>query len=360
MTKQQRTVTIARKRPQPSARTTTGRFLRVLTFAFGAALFAYLLYGFGSAQVWLDLRSVGWRLAVIVALEILVSGLNTWAWWRIFPSPTRGGSFPRLFLVQLAGSALSETAPGAPLYGEPSKVLLLKEQLPVSVTTATLLSSKLAQAVARALFALLGMLAAPWSLQYDRLPVEGLIIGFILTAAGVATFMALQIYGLSGPARRVFARVTFLGSWGERVERGLGRVDEHLQELYGARPLDFVAAIALNLAGLGIGVVQIWLVMGWIGLEQDWLSSLTIEAFSVLVSFVSFAIPGSLGVQEGGKLLIFAALGLPLSAGLSVGVVFRLNNVVNMVAGLAVFAWLKPHRVLSGRALGRVDRASEM
>jgi uncharacterized membrane protein YbhN (UPF0104 family) len=141
------------------------------------------------------------------------------------------------------------------------------------------------------------------------------------------------------------------------MEHGLGRVDEHLQELYGARPLDFVASVMLGFVGLCVGIVQIWLMMGWIGLRQDWLSSLTIEAFSVLVSFVGFAVPGSLGVQEGGKLLIFAALGLPVSAGLTVGVAFRLNNIANMVIGLAVFAWLRPHRVLRAARLAVARRS---
>lgn len=315
-------------------------------FALGAALLAYLLYGFGSAKVWLDLRSIGWGFTVIVGLEILVSGINARAWWHTLPRPTRRGCFPRLFLVQLAGSALNDTIPGAPLGGEPAKVLLLKKQFAASATTASLLSAKLAQALARAIFVILGMLAASWSLKFERLPVESLAVAFILTAAGVGLFMALQIRGFSGLARRASARVRFLGAWVERIEHGMGRVDEHLQELYSSRPLDFVASVMLGFAGLCVGIVQIWLLMGWIGFRQDWLSSLTIEAFSVLVSFVGFAVPGSLGVQEGGKLLIFAALGLPVSAGLTVGVAFRLNNIANMVIGLVVFAWLRPHRVL--------------
>jgi predicted glycoside hydrolase/deacetylase ChbG (UPF0249 family) len=78
-----------------------------------------------------------------------------------------------LFLVQLAGSALNETVPGAPLYGEPAKVLLLRERSPVSVTTASLLSVKLGQALARVLFIIVGLLAASWSLKFERLPVRG-------------------------------------------------------------------------------------------------------------------------------------------------------------------------------------------
>jgi uncharacterized protein (TIRG00374 family) len=332
---------------------TAGKLLRASTFVFGAALLAYLLYAFGSVKVWLDLKAIGWRFVPIVALEVLVSGFNARAWWHTLPRPTRHGTFPRLFLVQLAGNALNDTVPGAPVGGEPVKVLLVNEQFPVSVATASRLSTKLALSLSRMLFVVMGMLAASWSLKFDRLPVRSLTVAFLLTAAGVGAFMLLQVRGLSGPARRAAGRLRFLGGWVERLEHGLGRVDEHLDDLYRARPLDFVASIVLGLIGLSLGVVQIWLMLGWIGLERDWLSSLTIEAFSVLVSFVAFAIPGSLGVQEGGKVLICAALGLPASAGLSMGVAFRVNNTVNLMIGLAVLAWLKPHRAVSRVAVAR-------
>lgn len=316
------------------------KLARPVMFALGAALLAYLVNRFGSAKVWLDLRSIGWRLIAIVALEALVSVASARVWWHTLPSQTRRGCFARLFLIHLAGSALNQGTPGAPLGGEPVKVMLLKERFPISVTTASLLSTKLAQALARALFVIVGMLAAWWSLKVERLPVRALTFGFILTAAGVAMFMAMQIHGFSTTAARISGRLRFLGSWVERLERGMQRVDEHLRELYTLRPWDFVAAVALSLTGLCVGVVQVWLMMGWMGLRRDWPSSLTIEAFSVLVNFVLFAVPGSLGVQEGGKVLIFAALGLPESAGLSMGVAFRLNSLITAGQGFAALLWL--------------------
>jgi uncharacterized protein (TIRG00374 family) len=328
-----------------SWRSVAARFIRGSTFPLGAALLTYLLYRFGSARVWMDLRSIGWRLGVIVGLEIAVSAATARGWWHTFPGQSRRGCFGRLFALQLAGSALNETTPGAPLGGEPVKLLLLRDQFPVSVTAAALLSAKLAQALARALFVILGIVAASWTLRFERLPVRSLTLGFALTVAGVAAFMALQLSGFSAMTRRLSRRLPFLGGWVEPIEHGIGRVDAHLQELYRSRPLDFVASVGLGLGGLCLGVVQIWLMMRWIGLRPDWLSSLTIEAFSVLVGFVMFAVPGSLGVQEGGKVLIFAALGLPVSAGLSIGVAFRLNNLVTLALGFVVLAWLRPQSI---------------
>jgi len=344
-----------RHRARLASRAVKATLVRASTFVLGAGLLAYILYAFGSAKVWLDVRSIGWRLLLIVALEVLVTATSARAWWHIFPNRTRRGSLPRLFLVQLAGNALNDSTPGAPVGGEPVKMLLLKKQFPVTVTAASLLSAKLAQVLARVLFVAVGMLAASRSVTFDRLPVQSLVVGFVVLVVGTGTFMGLQIRGFSGPVRRAMAHLRFLGSWVERAEQGLGRVDEHLRDLYRTRPSDFVASVILGVAGLCVGIVQVWLMMGWMGLRQDWLSSVTIEAFSVLISMISFAIPGSLGVQEGGKLLIFAALGLPVSAGLSMGVTFRLNNVANLLIGFAVLAWLRPHEAL--RAPRRVESA---
>jgi glycosyltransferase 2 family protein len=316
-------------------------FVRKLTLTLGLGSLVYFLRRFGAADTWLDLKMIGWRLWAIAALEALIHLTHARAWWHLFPNKARQACFPRIWLVQLAGSALNDTTPGAPLGGEPIKAMLMREQFELPVTAATLLSAKLAQALARALFIMFGIVAAAWSLKLEGLPAESLAAGFVLTACGVATFMVLQVRGLSAPARRVFRYLRLQQGWVDRVGHALVRVDEYLHELYRARPQDFIASVALVLAGLCIGVVQVWLLLGWLGLRRDWTSSLAIESFSVLLNFVFFVVPGSLGVQEGGKLLIFAALGLPLSAGLSLGVAFRLNSLVSLAVGFAALMSLR-------------------
>jgi glycosyltransferase 2 family protein len=316
-------------------------YARILLASLGLAFFGYFLYRFGTADTWLNLKMMGWRFSAIVALEVLVHLTAARAWWHMFPRKTRQDCFRRICLVQLAGSAVNDTTPGAPLGGEPIKAMFLKEQFDLPVTAATLLSAKLAQALARALFVVLGAVAVLWSLKFEYLPAKSLAAGLILTGSGIATFMTLQIRGLSAPAKRFFRCLRFPLDSVERLGRALERVDQHLNELYKARPLDFVASVALVLAGLCLGVIQVWLMLGWVGLHRDWASSLAIESFSVLLNFAFFVVPGSLGVQEGGKLLIFAALGLPLSAGVSLGVAFRLNSLVSLAMGFGALMLLR-------------------
>jgi uncharacterized membrane protein YbhN (UPF0104 family) len=69
--------------------------------------------------------------------------------------------------------------------------------------------------------------------------------------------------------------------------------------------------------------------------------SLAVESLVMLLGFVTFIVPSVLGVQEGAKLLIFTALGLPAAAGLTVGIAFRLTSIVDNAVGLLALAALK-------------------
>jgi uncharacterized membrane protein YbhN (UPF0104 family) len=89
--------------------------------------------------------------------------------------------------------------------------------------------------------------------------------------------------------------------------------------------------------------------LGWLSLPNDWQTSFAIEAFSGLVGFIIFVVPGSVGVQEASKVLIFTALGLSASDGMSLGIAFRMNEIVSTALGLAVLA------LLQRRALPRLE-----
>ncbi len=225
--------------------------------------------------------------------------------------------------------------------GEPVKVLLLRGRFSATVTTASIMCTMLAESLARCLFIMLGLLLALRSVRLGPLPFDSLAAGFALTAAAVAAFMVLQIRGFGAPAARMFDRLRHLGGWVVRIEHGLRMVELHLRELYRSRFLDFAASVALNLVALGVGVVQVWLLIGWLGVGRSWPVALAIETLSVLINFVFFFVPGSLGVQEGGKVLIFAALGFPVSAGLTLGIACRLASFSTVAVGLLALPFLK-------------------
>ncbi|MBP1685810.1 MAG: conserved rane protein of unknown function [Deltaproteobacteria bacterium] len=321
------------------------RHAQRLLLLFGIALCVLLVAQVGVAQICRDLRLMGWSLLGLVLLEVGVDALNTIGWRYTFPIEERCVPFGSLFLARLAGTAFNQILPAATVGGEPVKALLLRAHLPISSTLASVVTGKLTYSVAQAAFAFAGVLFA---FQAFALPVglrRGLLASLALTVVGIGFFLWLQRRGLFATAATVTQRLGLPDSWGDAIEHATHLLDDRVRDFHVDRPLDFVLSVGCHLAGLLVGVLQVYLLLSWLGLPAGFATCFTIEALAVLIQAAAFLVPGSIGVQEGGKVMIFSALGLPPAAGLSVGLAFRLNQVVGIALGLAAYAvlhWRQP------------------
>jgi len=313
--------------------------------SLGIALLAVLIYESGPSRIFADLQSVGRGLIVIVALEFVVDGFHTLGWWFTFPPEGRGGSYWTLYFVRLAGTALNQTLPAASMGGEPAKVFLLEPHFPVATSIATVMTSSLVFSLSKAAFIAFGTIVTCSSIELPQGFLLAVVIGFVATLAGILAFMFFQLRGFSAATKGVLARLPIPQRWIEKIEGLAPSVDQEMSAFYRSRPRDLVLAVTSHQLAFVCGVVQMWLLLGWLGLPRSFATSLAIESFSMLLGFVIFVVPGSIGVQEGGKLLIFAALGLPAAAGLTVGIAFRLTSIVSAAAGLMAFAALKGRKV---------------
>ena len=69
------------------------------------------------------------------------------------------------------------------------------------------------------------------------------------------------------------------------------------------------------------------------------LDALVIEALVQAISSAAFVVPGALGVQEGGFLLIGAALGIDGTTALALAAARRLRDVIVFFPGLIAWQW---------------------
>lgn len=311
-------------------------------FVLGIALLAWLVVSSNIRAVLMDLARLGPGLFVILALEFATDGFNTLGWWFTIPTAARNGIYRRLFWVRSAGNALSESIPAASLGGEPAKVALLSKRIPASAATASLLATKVSFSFAKVIFIIAGM-AAAWPrlrLSHDvSLPLLG---GFILMLIGITIFFVIQLRGIGARKIRFLRWIGISDRWTLLIEESSQGVDHHLRDFYRARTGDLFRSIGAHFCGFACGILQILLMVRWLGLGYDPVAAVGIESFSTLIRFVAFAVPGSLGVQEGGKVLIFKALGLPRSAAMAVGISFRLISLVEIGVGLVAFLVLQP------------------
>ena len=163
---------------------------QLIAFALGAALFVYLIYETGVASLAEKLKLIGTKIVFIIGIELIVDFFNTVGWWLTFAPDLRRGIFGFLYLLRLAGSALNQVLrPPASMGGEPAKVMLLRQHLPVTAATASVLTSRVAFTFAKAIFIAVGMLITwhrlklpnglssalpdriyPYDVRFDRLP----------------------------------------------------------------------------------------------------------------------------------------------------------------------------------------------
>jgi len=82
---------------------------------------------------------------------------------------------------------------------------------------------------------------------------------------------------------------------------------------------------------------EIWLALHFLGAHVSLIEAVVIESLIQAVSSAAFFVPAGLGVQEGGFVLIGAALGLDPSTCLALAGARRLRDLLVLVPGL--FAW---------------------
>ena len=319
------------------------RRLELACLALGVAVLAGTVWTIGIETLVRDLRTLGWGLAAILLVQSVDVLLNTGGWALVFPAGERPVGAARLVAVRLAGDAVNYLTPSATIGGELLRVRLLGPRVPSSVRWASVSAAKVGQSLGQAVFILLAI-----ALVFPGLAAERGWLGWP-SAMAIAVTAALVAVA-PGVA---FVRAVDHGFW-TMIQGGLGRVRLGwlLPGAWGApgRDLDATlarvgpwrasAALACFVAGWAVGALEIYLILRGVGAAVDWRTALALEAGSVLLDGILFFVPAKVGTQEGGKVALFAALGLNPARGLTVGVVRRIRELVYASLGLAALAWI--------------------
>jgi uncharacterized membrane protein YbhN (UPF0104 family) len=309
----------------------------------GAAVLAGTVWAIGAETLVRDLRALGWGLAVILLVESGSVALNTAGWALAFPSGERSISVPRLFAARLAGDGVNYLTPSATVGGELLRLRLLGPRVPASLRLVSVSVAKIGQSLAQSVFILLGLAIVLPGLAAAQgwLGSTGAIV--IALAAGVialvhwAVFMWAVDRGFwtttQGALRRIRLGRLLPPSWagpGRDLDAALARLG----------PWRAAASLGCFVAGWTVGAAEIYLILRWVGGGVDWQTALALETGSVLIDGILFFVPAKVGTQEGGKVVLFAALGLNPARGLTVGVVRRIRELAYAGLGLVALGWL--------------------
>ena len=311
-------------------------------FFLAAGLFCLLLLvrSIGLSTLFSNLRQISWCLLLVIAAELTGDGLNTCGWRYVFPSAERVIPFSTLYGIRLAGAAMNAVTPTAMVGGEVLKALLLKKYLPLPDSLASVISTKLSLMLGQALFVLVGLCTFLHRLILPQAVKAAMIAAFLLVVLGSLLFLRMQRNGLFAWLFHLAERFGLPSSTLVGLRAKAATIDNKLINLHITRTTDFATSVLFHFLAQGLGALQIFLLLFWLAIPADFLTCIAVESCSLLIDGALFFVPGQLGAQEGGKVLIFTALGFTATTGLTVGVALRLNQVVLILLGLATLVAL--------------------
>lgn len=294
----------------------------------GIALLAILLATHGAGAVREILAQVGWQAVIVIAAHLPVTFLATISWQVLLP-PDRRPPLTFLFRVRLIKEAVNALLPVAQVGGDVVRAKLsARNGLTLAEATASCVVDVLAGTVGLVLFVLVSLLVAIATLRDPRLAQAGLTLVAIVLGVALSAYLAHKV----GLHRR-------LGQFSQRWTAIAGRAGElgEAFRLIGRQRRNLFASWAWHMAAWLAGAFETYVSMWALGLNPTLLQALIVEGLAQTAKVMGFAIPGALGVQEGGYLLLGGALGLTPDQALALSLLRRLRELTLGVIGLVLW-----------------------
>jgi glycosyltransferase 2 family protein len=306
--------------------------------AGGLLLFLVLMWRVGPGAIGQLLWKAGWALPLVFVPYALVIACEALGWWFAFPSNHQSIRFNELVRLTVATKAVQFLTPSITQAGEFMKVHLLRMTgVKVDISAASVVVAKTTITIAELLFIGLGLTFVLSYMTVEPIIAMSVALGIVVMGVGVVGVLIWQRIGLFRPLIWVSRRIGALATFVDRHEKLLSSTEsiirEHLDEKrrFGLSCLWFFL-------GWASGIVEAWAFLSILGLPYDVSSALVIQVWSVIVTRLTTFIPGNLGAQEAGIVMIFSFLGFSPESAMAFAVLRRLRQLGWIAAGLGYLA----------------------
>jgi putative membrane protein len=300
----------------------------------GVLLFAGEIVSHSVPAVYATLAIAGWGLLLVTVFHLLPLAVDAVAIRVLLPAR---GSWWDTVLARWGGESASSLMPFGQLAGPVAMMRQLSRRgVSMQDAVAAITVNTTLQTLAQAVFALigLGLIAGQVSTQtraHSSLP-PGLLLASIVIAAPAMTFYLAQRRGLFSWSTRAMSRICGKRDWFALLGRAQA-IDQAVQTTY-AHARRAPASFLLNLAGWIAGTGEVYLILWLFGTPVTWPVALMLESLGQAVRGAAFAVPGALGVQEGGYLLLAPLAGLHSDTALALSLAKRAREILLGVPGL--------------------------
>jgi putative membrane protein len=305
------------------------------TLSLGLLLFIGVLVSQGLPAVVATLALAGWGLLLVALFHLVPLVLDAAAIRVLFDGGAARDSMRDAVLARWAGESANSLMPAGQIGGPVLMARQLAQRgLALQDAAAAITVSTTLQTFAQIAFALLGV--ALLGLQASHISQLALrtssLIASALLAVQVGGFYWMQRRGFFSKVMRAATRFAGKRDWSQWMSQAEA-IDIAVQLTY-ARSGPVAASFLLSLIGWLVGTGEVYLILQLIHHPVGWIDALLLESLGQAIRGAAFAIPGALGVQEGGYLLLAPLAGLPPDAALALSLAKRTRELLLGIPGL--------------------------
>jgi len=301
----------------------------------GVLLFATVLISQGLSAVFATLAVAGWGLLLLALIHLVPLALDALSIRVMFDTTLVRCSLRDVLLARWVGESANSFLPAGPIGGPVVMVRYFAQRgMSMREAAAGVTVSTTVQTLAQIIFALIGMALLSMHASQSS---EHAVRTSLLAASGVLAFCLTGFYlaqrrGLFGKLMRALARFAGKRDWSQITSQA-DAIDSAVQDAYG-RGGRVAASFFLSLVGWLIGTAEVYVVLLLLQFPVSWADALLLESLGQAIRAAGFAIPGSLGVQEGGYLLLAPLVGLRPETALALSLAKRAREVLLGLPGL--------------------------
>ena len=300
----------------------------------GVALFIILLLREGAGQVGSAIARAGWGLLGLTLYHLVQTLSDSAGWLVLIPSNDRL-RLSRSFFLHWMGESINNLLPTARVGGD---IIVARVAamwgMPLKTAIAAIIVDVTIGIVARVLFLVTaGILLVSATGRTDL--VRPVLVAVLAGVLAVSGFYAVQRAGIFRWSTMLASRLAKSPQWDSLVQGGEA-LDRTIRTLY-ARQSGIVGCCFYWILSWLIASGEIWIALWVLGLRPSFTTAVILESTSLFVRGAAFLVPGAVGVQEGGYILLGNLLGIPGDMALALALLRRVRELALGIPG--VIAW---------------------
>lgn len=326
-----------------------------LALLAGLALATILVVYQGAGEVFAALSALGWGIFAVISVHVLQISACALGWRAVIDK-----AWPRplanLIQIRWIREGTNGLLPLAHIGGEIIGARMLSfVGVRGDVAGASVVVDLTVEVVTQLLFTLVGLVLLVRG-GHSGSEIADLAVGLAIAAIVLGGLVAAQRSGLFKLIETALDRLMAKAKW--LSIQGVKGLHDRIRAIH-RNPRALAIGAMWHLVSWLLGAAEVWVALHFMGVAIEPRDALILESLGQAARSAGFAIPGAVGIQEGGFMLFGAMLGISPEAALALSLAKRLRELALGLPAIAVWQFAEGRRIVHARK-GESSRQKEL